>query len=47
MAPRVNAKRFTNPAHVAKWFTRNCEDVLKRACTAREKGDFLAFLLSQ
>jgi len=31
---------------VDKWFKRNCNDVAKRACTAREKGDVLAYLMS-
>ncbi len=46
MAPVANADRFTDSAKVEKWFKRNCSDVLKRACTANEKGDFIAYLLS-
>lgn len=46
MAPVANAKRFTDAAKVEKWFKRNCSDVLKRACTANEKGDFIAYLLA-
>jgi hypothetical protein len=46
MAPAANAERFTDAAKVEKWFKRNCSDVLKRACTANEKGDFIAYLLS-
>ncbi len=46
MAPVANAERFTDAAKVEKWFKRNCSDVLKRACTANEKGDFIAYLLS-
>ena len=26
---------------------RNCNNVLGRQCTATEKGDFIAFMLSQ
>jgi mono/diheme cytochrome c family protein len=44
MAPAVNASRFTRAAKVEKWFKRNCNDVLGRACTAQEKGDVLAYL---
>ena len=33
-------------AKVEKWFARNCNDVLGRACTPVEKGDVLAWLLS-
>ena len=46
LAPTANADRFTNPAKVDKWFRRNCNDVLGRACTAIEKGDVLTWLLS-
>lgn len=46
MAPSANAQRFTDAAKVEKWFGRNCKDVLNRACTAQEKGDFIAYLLS-
>jgi len=46
MAPAANPERFSDPAKVAKWFKRNCGDVLGRECTAQEKGDFLSYLLS-
>ena len=46
MAPSVNPKRFSDAANVEKWFKRNCNDVLKRACTAQEKGDFMSYVLS-
>lgn len=46
LAPVANAKRFTDPAKVEKWFKRNCSDVLERTCTAQEKGDFMAYLIS-
>jgi hypothetical protein len=46
MAASVAPKRFTDPAEVEKWFKRNCSDVLGRECTAQEKSDVLAFLLS-
>lgn len=45
LAPAANAERFTDPAKAEKWFKRNCNDVLGRACTSAEKGDVLAFLL--
>jgi hypothetical protein len=44
LAPVVNPERFTDAAKVEKWFRRNCMDVLKRACSAQEKGDFIAWL---
>jgi len=46
LAPAVNAKRFTDSAKVEKWFRRNCKDVLARECTAAEKADVLAWLLT-
>ena len=46
MAVVVNPKRFTDAAKVEKWFGRNCKDVLERACTAQEKGDYIQYLLS-
>jgi mono/diheme cytochrome c family protein len=44
LSPVVNPERFADAARVEKWFKRNCNDVLGRACTSAEKGDVLAFL---
>jgi mono/diheme cytochrome c family protein len=46
MAASVNPKRYTDAADVEKWLKRNCTDVLGRECTAKEKTDVLAYLLS-
>ncbi len=46
LAPAANPERFTDAAAVEKWFRRNCNDVLGRACTAQEKGDVLQYLMS-
>lgn len=46
LAPAANAERFTRPDKVEKWFKRNCNEVLGRPCTAQEKGDVLAYLLT-
>jgi len=46
LAPGANPQRFTVAATVDKWFRRNCNDVLGRACTAQEKGDVLQYLAS-
>ncbi len=46
MAPVANAERFTEVKKVAKWFKRNCNDVLDRECTAQEKGDVMSYLLA-
>jgi hypothetical protein len=47
MAVSKNPARYTDPASVEKWFKRNCAEVLGRACTAAEKGDFIAFMSGQ
>lgn len=44
MAVGANPQRFTDPRKTEKWFRRNCADLLGRACTAQEKGDFIEFL---
>jgi len=46
MAPAINHERFTDQAKIDKWFKRNCNDVLGRACSAQEKGDVLTYLMS-
>lgn len=46
LAPAVNGVAFTDVARVDKWFRRNCKDVLSRECTAAEKSDVMAFLLT-
>lgn len=46
LAPAFNPRAFTDGAKVDKWFRRNCKDVLQRECSAGEKADVLAFLLS-
>ncbi|MBI5259224.1 MAG: DUF1924 domain-containing protein [Burkholderiales bacterium] len=46
LAPAANAQRFTDAAKVEKWFRRNCNDVLGRECSAGEKADVLAWLIS-
>ena len=46
LAPAANPQRFTDAAAVEKWFRRNCNDVLGRACTAQEKSDVTQYLMS-
>ncbi len=46
LAPAFNAERFTDAAKSEKWFRRNCNDVMGRECTASEKADMLAWLLT-
>lgn len=44
MAVSHTPDRFTDPVKVERWFTRNCNTVYGRPCTAREKGDFITFM---
>ena len=46
LAPAHNAAAFTRTRKVDKWFRRNCNDVKGRECSAQEKADVLAYLLS-
>jgi len=45
-APNANVERFSDAQHVEKFFKLNCMMVLKRECTAVEKGDLIAWLLT-
>ena len=46
LAPAGNPQAFTDAARVDKWFRRNCRDVLQRECSAAEKADVIAWLLT-
>lgn len=46
LAPAFNPERFSDAGKVEKWFRRNCKDVLARECSAGEKADVLAWLLT-
>ena len=46
LAPAADPTRFTDSAKVEKWFKRNCKDTRGRECTAAEKADLLAYLIS-
>ncbi len=46
LAPAFNPERFSDPRKVEKWFRRNCNDVLERECSAREKADVMTYLLN-
>ncbi len=47
MAASRTPTRFTDPAELEKWFHRNCNQVLGRECTARERGDVIVYLSAQ
>jgi hypothetical protein len=44
MAVSKTPDRFTDQAKVAKWFERNCNGVLGRACSPTEQGDIITYL---
>jgi cytochrome c peroxidase len=46
LAPAANPERFTDAAKAEKWFRRNCNDVVGRECSASEKADVIAWLLT-
>ncbi len=46
MAVSANPDRFTDQATIEKWFTRNCNSVLGRDCTAEERGNIITYLSS-
>ncbi|MDP1612059.1 MAG: DUF1924 domain-containing protein [Sulfuritalea sp.] len=46
LAPAANGERFTDAAKVDKWFRRNCNDTVNRPCSAQEKADVIAWLLT-
>jgi mono/diheme cytochrome c family protein len=47
MALSRTPDRFGDVSKTEKWFGRNCDTVIGRACTAREKGDFITFMAGQ
>ena len=46
MAPATNPKAFTDAAKIDKWFRRNCNEVVSRECSAQEKANVIAYLIS-
>lgn len=46
LAPSANPARFTDRAKVENLFRLNCKDVVGRECTAGEKADVIAWLLT-
>ena len=45
LAPSVNKKSITNVKNIEKWLKRNFNDVYGREGTAKEKGDFLTYVI--
>ena len=46
LAPSVNEKRFASIDKVEKNSTKHCNDIIGRDCTAQEKGNFIAYLIT-
>lgn len=46
LSPVVNPKRFANLDKVEANFTKHCNDIIERDCTAQEKGNYIAYLLT-
>jgi len=46
LAPAFNPERFSDAEKAEKWFRRNCSDVIGRECTAAEKADVIAWLMT-
>ena len=46
LAPAAQASRFTDKVKVENSLRLNCKDVVGRECTAAEKADVLAWLMS-
>ncbi len=46
LAPAVNEKRFSNLDKVEKNFTKHCNDITGRDCTAKEKANFITYLIT-
>ncbi len=47
LAISISPQRYMDKAKVEKWFNRNCNSILGRACTVIEKGNFITFMQSQ
>lgn len=47
LSPRANPERFTDAGKVEKWFRRNCNEVVGRACAPAEKADVLKYLIER
>lgn len=46
LSPVVEKSRFTDVEKVEKNFVVHCNDILGRDCTAQEKGNYIAYLLT-
>ena len=47
LSPNVNHKRFADVDKVEENFTKHCNDVIGADCTAAEKANYIAYLLTE
>lgn len=47
LSPVVNAKRFKSIDTVEKRFSKHCNEVVGSDCTAQEKANYIAYLLTE
>lgn len=47
LSPVANSKRFNDLEKVEDKFTEHCNDILGADCTAAEKANFIAYLLTE
>ncbi len=47
LSPVVNYKRFSNVDKVEEQFTLHCNDIIGSDCTAAEKANYIAYLLTE
>jgi hypothetical protein len=43
----VNHKRFSDVEKVEEQFTEHCNDIIGSDCTAAEKANYIAYLLTE
>jgi hypothetical protein len=46
LAPSANPERFSDVAKVEKNFEKHCLEIIGRDCTAEEKGNYIAYMLT-
>lgn len=46
LAPSANPARFSDRNKAEKGFSKHCNDLYGKDCTAQEKGDFITYLLT-
>ncbi|MES2181063.1 MAG: DUF1924 domain-containing protein [Pseudomonadota bacterium] len=47
LSPMVNYKRFSDVDKVEEQFTLHCNDIIGSDCTAAEKANYIAYLLTE